>query len=152
EASSPIYVEGEKIKGKRVLAIEDGPTLTHGDMGYGAAVIASKHWGAAEIVDPRPYAVGTIKGVYEKFKHLNNVLPAMGYSPQQMEELKATIEATPCDIVVIGTPVDLSRFLKLSKPSVRIRYELEEKVGSLTELLEPVVKKGIEIRLKPALA
>lgn len=152
EASSPIHVDGEKIKGKRILAIEDGPTLTHGDMGYGAAVIAGKHWGAAEIVDPRPYAVGSIKRVYEKFKHLKNVLPAMGYSSEQMNELKATIEATPCDLVVVGTPVDLSRFLKFSKPSVRIRYELEEIVGSLTELLEPIVKKAKEVRLDPALA
>jgi predicted GTPase len=128
EAASPITVDNpELIGGKDVLVIEDGPTLTHGEMKYGAAVLASKNWGAKTIVDPRPYAKGSIKRVYEKYTHLTNVLPAMGYSNEQIQELKETIDATPCDLVVIGTPIDLAKIVHLSKPSVRVGYELEER-------------------------
>jgi predicted GTPase len=127
EAASPFSVENpEMIRDKNVLVIEDGPTLTHGEMKYGAAVLASKNWGAKSIVDPRPYAQGSIKKVYEKYQHLSMVLPAMGYSEEQIRELKETIDATPCDVVVIGTPIDLGKVVQLNKPSVRVKYELEE--------------------------
>lgn len=127
EATSPITVdEPEMIKGKKVLAIEDGPTITHGHMSYGAGVLASKNKGAKEIVDPRPYAVGSIKEVYKKYAHLGAVLPAMGYSSKQISELEETIKNTPCDVVVIGTTVDLRKIMKIDKPAVKVSYELEE--------------------------
>lgn len=143
DAASPISIDHpEQIKGKRVLAIEDGPTITHGEMSYGAAVIASKKHGASEIVDPRPYAVGTIKEVFAKYKHLGAVLPAMGYSSKQILELEQTIAKTPCDLVVIGTPVDLRTIMKIDKPAVKIRYELDEITHpNLTEILAPIVEK-----------
>jgi predicted GTPase len=110
QAGSVVTAEDEKaIKGKRVLVVEDGPTLTHGEMTYGAAHVAAKQFGAAEIVDPRPYAVGTIRGVYEKYRHLTDILPAMGYGEQQVKDLQDTINAVPCDLVLVGTPFDLSR-------------------------------------------
>jgi predicted GTPase len=131
KAASPITVEDPNaIKGKRVLAVEDGPTLTHGEMQYGAAWLASKDL-ASEIVDPRPAAVGSIKGVYAKYTHLGKILPAMGYSPTQIDELEKTINGSECDVVVIGTPIDLGRLLKIEKPSVRVKYELAE-TGELT--------------------
>jgi len=127
EAASPITVDNPKIvKGKRVLVVEDGPTLTHGNMAYGAGTIATKRLGAREIVDPRPYAVGSIKDTFEKYAHLGTVLPAMGYGREQMGELEDTINATPCDVVVIGTPIDLRQLLHLNKPAVRAKYELQE--------------------------
>ena len=127
EAASPITVDkSEIIKGKRVLVIEDGPTLTHGNMAYGAGTIAAKRLGAKKIVDPRPYAVGSIKDTFKKYTHLRNLLPAMGYGNEQIKELEETINATPCDVVIIGTPVDLRKLLNLSKPAVRARYELQE--------------------------
>jgi len=143
EAASPITVDHpELIKGKRVLAIEDGPTITHGEMSYGAAVIASKKLGASEIVDPRPYAVGSIDEVFAKYRHLGAVLPAMGYSAKQISELEQTIEKTPCDVVVIGTPVDLRRIMKITKQAVKLNYELEEVTHpDLTEVLDTIVKK-----------
>lgn len=143
EAASPITVDyPELIKGKRVLAIEDGPTITHGEMSYGAAVIASKKLGASEIVDPRPYAVGTIDEVFAKYRHLGAVLPAMGYSAKQISELEQTIEKTPCDVVVIGTPVDLRRIMKITKQAVKLQYELEEITHpDLTEVLKPIIEK-----------
>ncbi len=138
EAASPINVDNTKlIKGKKVLVIEDGPTLTHGNMPYGAATIISKRLGASEIVDPRPFAVGTIKDTFNKYSHLSTVLPAMGYDEGQVKELEETINATPCDSVVIGTPVDLRRMLNINKPAVRATYELEE-VGKPT--LEDLLK------------
>ncbi|CUT03006.1 hypothetical protein JGI24_01227, partial [Candidatus Kryptobacter tengchongensis] len=127
EAASPIFVEdGSLIRGKRALAVEDGPTLTHGDMEYGAAVLAAKKFGAKELVDPREYAVGSIKETFKKYTQIKNLLPAVGYRKEQIKELEKTINKTPADIVVIGTPIDLRRVLKLNKPSVRVRYELQE--------------------------
>ncbi len=126
-ADSPVTVEdASAIEGKRVLVVEDGPTLTHGEMAYGAAHVAARRWGAAEIVDPRPHAVGSLRGVYEKYGHLSDVLPAMGYGERQRKELEATINASPCDLVLIGTPIDLGHLLELDKPSQRVGYELKE--------------------------
>ncbi len=143
DAASPLFVEHpEKIRGKRVLAIEDGPTLTHGEMTYGAAVIAAMKYGAAELVDARDYAVGTIVDTYRKYPHIRNYLPAMGYGRQQIKDLEATINNTPCDLVVSGTPIDLNRVVKVNKPIVRVRYELDE-IGAptLKDVLEDFLKK-----------
>ena len=127
KANSPVSVANpDAIKGKRVLVVEDGPTLTHGEMAYGAGVVAAQKFGAAELVDPRPYAVGSIKATFEKYTTTGTVLPAMGYGEAQMKELEETINATDCDLVVIATPIDLGRLLKLEKPSVRVTYDLEE--------------------------
>ncbi len=127
----------ERIAGKRVLVIEDGPTLTHGEMPYGAGVVAAKRYGAAKLVDPRPYAVGSIKATFEKFPHLGKLLPAMGYSENQRHELEETIKRVPCDLVLVATPIDLSRTIHLDKPSIRVRYEVEE-MGepAITRLME----------------
>jgi predicted GTPase len=119
------------IKGKRVLCVEDGPTLTHGGLPTGAAFRIATELGAKEIVDPRKHAVGSIKDVFKKFKHLGNVLPAMGYSEKQMKELEETIDGSNCDLVLIGTPIDLRKLLKIKKPTLRVTYEIEE-VGNLT--------------------
>jgi len=116
----------ELIKGQRVLVVEDGPTLTHGEMPYGAGVVAARKFGAAELVDPKPFAVGSIRGTYEKYTHLTKLLPAMGYSALQRHELEETINRTPCDLVLIATPIDLARVIKLNKPSLRVTYEVEE--------------------------
>ncbi|MGB9906563.1 MAG: cyclic 2,3-diphosphoglycerate synthase [Candidatus Saccharicenans sp.] len=129
-ANSPIFVEdGSRITGKRVLVIEDGPTLTHGGMRYGAGIVAAQKYQAAEIIDPRPYAVGSIKKTFEKYNHLDKVLPAMGYGDRQTRELAATINRIDCDLVVSATPIDLNRVIKVNKPMLRVRYELEE-IGS----------------------
>ncbi|MBT9176166.1 MAG: Cyclic 2,3-diphosphoglycerate synthetase [Firmicutes bacterium] len=139
DGASPIFVEDMNLlRGKRVLVIEDGPTLTHGEMAYGAGVVAAKKFGAAELVDPRPYAVGTIKATFEKFSHMGALLPAMGYGAKQISELKRTIEATPCDTVLIATPIDLRRVLKIDKNTTRVRYELQE-IGKPT--LQDVLAK-----------
>jgi predicted GTPase len=127
DAASPIFVDDpEVIEGKRVLVVEDGPTLTHGEMAYGAGVIAARRFGAAEIVDPRPYAVGSIAETYEKYPTTGPVLPAMGYGHQQMQELSQTIAATPCDMVIVATPIDLRRVIEITKPNHRVLYELQE--------------------------
>jgi predicted GTPase len=127
EAASPITVaDPDPIRGRRVLVVEDGPTLTHGNMKYGAAWLAAKKFGASSIVDPRPFAVGTIKRTFESYPHLKDVLPAMGYGQEQVKELEETINAADCDLVLSGTPVDLRRILKVEKPVVRVRYELHE--------------------------
>jgi predicted GTPase len=127
EAASPLFVDDPAaIRGKRVLVIEDGPTLTHGEMAYGAGWVAARRFGAAEIVDPRPYAVGSIKKTYEKYPTTGQVLPAMGYSDEQIRELEATINNAEVDLVVVGTPIDLGRVLRINKPSQRVRYELQE--------------------------
>jgi len=124
-----------RLLGRRVLVVEDGPTVTHGGMGYGAATIKAREL-EATIVDPRPYAKGTIKSVYEQYPHLKNVLPAVGYSPNQVKELENTINDTPCDLVLLGTPTDLRRYLKLNKPAIRVRYELRErKKGELEKAI-----------------
>ncbi len=141
EAASPIFTDDpEAIRGRRVLVIEDGPTLTHGGMAYGAGVVAAQRYGAAELVDPRPYATGSIRGVYETYPAIGPLLPAMGYGPQQIADLQETIEATPCDLVLIATPIDLGRILEISKPTQRVRYELQE-IGrpTLEDLLQPVL-------------
>jgi predicted GTPase len=114
------------VKGKRALVVEDGPTLTHGEMPYGAGVVAARQCEAAELVDPRPFAVGSIRSTFEHCKHLTNLLPAMGYSAVQRHELEETIRRTPCDIVVIATPIDLNRVIKIEKPSLRVTYEVED--------------------------
>ena len=131
DAASPVSVDHpERLAGARVLVVEDGPTVTHGGMAYGAgAIVAQKH--GAVLVDPRPYAVGSIAATFAKYTHLERVLPAMGYGDEQMRELKQTIEATPCDLVVVATPIDIRKLLHLSKPSVRASYELQE-IGSPT--------------------
>jgi predicted GTPase len=127
DAASPIQVEGgEKIRGRRVLVVEDGPTLTHGGMKFGAGVVAATRYGASEIIDPRPFLVGGLKGTFAKYPGIGALLPAMGYGEKQVADLEATINQTDCDLVVIGTPIDIRRILKLNKPSVRVTYELQE--------------------------
>jgi predicted GTPase len=127
EAASPITVEDEgPIRGKRVLVVEDGPTLTHGEMGYGAGVLAARAHGAAALIDPRPWATGTIAEAFRKYPTIGGLLPAMGYGPEQLHDLETTINRTECDSVVIGTPIDLTRVISINKPSVRVRYELKE--------------------------
>jgi predicted GTPase len=125
-ASSITFDPPTSVRGKRVLVVEDGPTLTHGGMPYGAGTLAAENLGAEEIVDPRQYAVGSIAETYKKYPHLEAVLPALGYRPNQMRELEMTINSTPCDIVVLGTPIDLERLLNLNKPTIRARYKLQE--------------------------
>ncbi len=128
--NSPIRADNpDKIAGKKVLVIEDGPTLTHGGMSYGAGFLAAEKYGAAEVVDPRPYAAGSIRATLEKYPGLKKVLPSMGYAPEQISELKETIERAPCDLVLIATPIDLRRLLNLNKELVRISYEIEELEG-----------------------
>jgi predicted GTPase len=139
-ASPPIIDDPNIVRGKRVLVVEDGPTVTHGEMPYGAGFIAAEKLGA-EIIDPRPFAVGSIKDTFEKYTHLENVLPAMGYGKEQMEELQATINKSDVDAVVIGTPIDLGALIKINKPHVRVRYELQE-IGKPT--LEDVIRDFIK--------
>jgi predicted GTPase len=146
-ANSPFHVEGDadSIRGKRVLAIEDGPTLTHGDMAYGAAVLAAQAHGAAALVDPRPFAVGSIRETFARYPHVLQLLPAMGYGPRQREELRETIERSDADLVLIGTPIDLRRVIDLDKPALRVTYRLEE-IGDPT-LRDLLLARGI---LEPA--
>ncbi len=144
EAASPVTADKpELIKGKRVLVIEDGPTLTHGSMPYGAGTIMARNAGAGEIVDPKPYAVGSIKESYKKYTHLGAILPALGYGDKQVAELKETIDRIPCDVIVIGTPIDLRRVMTISKPSVRVKYELKV-LGpvSLEQILDEFLQRG----------
>src|SRR5271157_5677136 len=138
----------EAINGKTVLVIEDGPTLTHGEMAYGAGIVAANRYNAAALVDPRPFAVGSIQKTFEKFPHLWRVLPAMGYNDRQRHELEETIKRVPCDLVIVATPIDLARTIKLDKPSVRVTYEVQE-IGerAITEMLEEFVQTH-----KPAFA
>ena len=138
EAASPLSVDKpELIRGKRVLVVEDGPTLTHGEMLYGAGVIAAEKYGASEIIDPRPWAKGTIRETYVKYPKTGKLLPAMGYGERQVKDLEATINAADCDTVVIGTPIDLTKVIRLNKPAVRVLYRLQE-IGepTLTQVLE----------------
>ena len=142
EAASPIFVEDPAvIEGKRVLVVEDGPTLTHGGMEYGAGTVAAEKFGASELVDPRPWAVGKIAETYEKYPEIGILLPAMGYSEQQIKDLEATINASDCDAVIIGTPIDLRRVININKPSTRVYYELQE-IGMPT--LEDLLKDRIK--------
>ena len=141
EAASPIFVEDpDAVRGKRVLVIEDGPTLTHGEMSYGAGVVAARRFGAAELVDPRPYAVGSIAKTFEKYPQIGPLLPAVGYSPKQIADLEATVNATPCDLVLVATPTDIRRIISVNKPVDRVRYELQE-IGRPT--LEDVLREFI---------
>jgi len=138
-ATSPVVLEpGPELAGRRVLVVEDGPTLTHGGMGFGAGTVAARAAGALELVDPRPHAVGGIRQVFETYPHLGSVLPAMGYSDEQLADLAATIDATPCDVVVTGTPFDLTRVVTLRRPVRHATYELAE-IGTptLRDVLEP---------------
>ncbi|HUT21093.1 MAG TPA: cyclic 2,3-diphosphoglycerate synthase [Anaerolineae bacterium] len=137
-AASPIYVQDHAaIHGKRVLVVEDGPTLTHGEMPYGAGIVAARRFGAAEIVDPRPYAAGSIAETYQRYPKIGTLLPAMGYGEEQIAELEDTINATPCDLVIVATPVDLSRMIEIQHPTQRVRYELQE-IG------EPTLRQVLE--------
>jgi predicted GTPase len=142
-AASPIHVEGEaeEIVGKRVLAIEDGPTLTHGEMAYGAAVLAAKQHGAAALVDPRPFAVGSIARTFEAYPHVGELLPAMGYGRRQVEELRETIARSDADLILIGTPIDLRRIIDLDKPALRVTYRLQE-MGDVT-LADALAEAGV---------
>lgn len=127
DAASPLFVDDpDAIRGKAALVIEDGPTLTHGEMTYGAGVIAAKRFGCERLVDPRPWAVGSIADTYRKYPRIGTLLPAMGYGERQIRDLEATIAKVECDVVVIATPIDLRRIVKIDKPAVRVRYELQE--------------------------
>ncbi|MFQ5768388.1 MAG: cyclic 2,3-diphosphoglycerate synthase [Acidobacteriota bacterium] len=140
EADSPVTVEdAASIRGKRVLAVEDGPTLTHGEMTMGAAVVAAREFGAAELVDPRPFAVRSIASTFEKYPKIGTLLPAVGYSQQQVRDLQETINKVDCDLVLIGTPIDLRRLVQLNKPALRVSYDLKERrAGDLRRALEAV--------------
>ncbi len=146
DATSPIRVDDSKlIKGKRVLAVEDGPTLTHGEMKIGAAVVAAHKYGASELVDPRPFLCGKLKDTFMTYPGIGKLLPAMGYSPEQVKDLEETINNTDCDSVLIGTPIDLQRLIKLTKPVTRVYYDLEE-IGypKLEDILDEFLyKKGL---------
>ena len=139
DAASPIFVDDpQAIRGSKVLVVEDGPTLTHGEMTYGAGIVAARRFGAAEIIDPRPYAVGSIAETFQKYPNTGPLLPAMGYGARQIEELGETINATPCDLVIVATPIDRRRVVKINRPSQRVRYELQE-IGRPT--LQDVIDK-----------
>ena len=141
--SPPKLDSGPELLGRLVLVVDDGPTLTHGEMPFGAGLVAARNAGAAKIVDPRPYAVGSLKDVFAKWPQLTNVLPAMGYSDEQLHELEQTINAVDCDVVVTGTPIDLTRLITSRHPIRHARYELEE-VGTPTiaEVLQPIVTQA----------
>lgn len=142
EAASPISIDKpERVRNKEVLVIEDGPTLTHGEMSYGAGIVAAEKFGAGEIIDPRPYAIGSLKEVYRKYPHIGALLPAMGYSKKQISELQRIINSVKCDSVIVATPIDLRRILKVNKPTVRVKYELQE-IGKpdLREVLSKFLK------------
>ena len=143
DGASPIRVDDPSIiKGKRVLVVEDGPTLTHGEMKIGAGVVAARKFGAAELVDPRPFTVGRLTETFEKYPNIGTLLPAMGYGDQQLKDLETTINNTDCDSVVIGTPIDLNRIIKIKRPTTRVWYDLQE-IGSpnLEEVIDEFVKK-----------
>lgn len=143
EADSRVSMDNpDMLKGKKALVIEDGPTVTHGGMGYGAGFVAAQRFNAAEIIDPRPFAIGSIKKTFEKYPHLEKVLPAMGYSAQQISELEQTINNSNADVVVEGTPIDLTRLLTVNKPLLRVTYDLDEKTSpDLKEIVNDFVKK-----------
>jgi len=140
--SPPVLDDGPDLRGKSVLVVDDGPTLTHGEMPFGAGLVAARRAGAAQIVDPRPYAVGSLREVFEKWPQLTNVLPAMGYSDEQLGELEQTINAVECDVVITGTPIDLGRLIHSRHPIRHVRYELEE-LGhpTIADVLAPIVAK-----------
>jgi predicted GTPase len=143
EAASPIFLDrGEQIWGKRVLVVEDGPTLTHGEMKFGAGVVAAKKYGAAEIVDPRAFTSGKIRKTYETYPEIGSVLPAVGYGEQQIKDLESTINNVPCDLVIIATPVDLTRIISINKPMLKVAYELQE-IGRPD--LKELIKKHLSL-------
>jgi predicted GTPase len=145
EADSPLTVsEPDGIKGKKVLVVEDGPTLTHGGMKYGAGFVAAQEYGAAEIMDPRPYLVGSLKATFAEYPEIGTLLPAMGYGDDQVRDLEATINNTPCDAVVSGTPVDLNRLIKVDKPLIRVQYEL--KARGKPDLVDVLKEKFPELK------
>jgi len=149
DAASPISVDKpEIIKGKKVLAIEDGPTLTHGEMKYGAAIVAARKFGAKELVDPRPFAVGKMAKTFEIYPNIGTLLPAMGYGDEQLKDLETTINRSDAEAVIIGTPIDLSRIIKIDKPNTRVYYELQE-IGrpNLEEVIDEFVEK-YELKLE----
>jgi len=142
DAASPIFIdEYASLKGKKVLVVEDGPTLTHGEMQYGAGIVAAKKFGVGEIIDPRPYVVGTIAETYQKYPYIGTLLPAMGYSKQQIKDLEESINNADVDAVIVATPIDLGRIIKINKPSYRVSYDLQE-IGKpdLDDLLQDFVK------------
>lgn len=147
ETACHVFVASpELVKGKRVLVVEDGPSLTHGEMRYGAGVVAAQQFGAEELVYPKPFAIGSIRSTYDKFPHLTNLLPAMGYSELQRHELEETINRVPCDLVLVATPIDLARVIKINKPTLRVTYEVEEfSHPGLAEVLS-----GVELPLEVA--
>jgi predicted GTPase len=139
DAASPIFVDDyEKIQGQKVLVVEDGPTLTHGEMTYGAGTVAAEKYGASELIDPRPFTVGTISETFEKYPEIGTLLPAMGYGDEQMKDLETTINKSDADLVIIGTPIDLRKVINIEKPALRVFYELQE-IGQPT--LEDALKK-----------
>jgi len=151
--SPPVLEHGPEVLGRYVLVVDDGPTLTHGEMPFGAGLVAARNAGAAKIVDPRPFAVGSVKETFARWPQLTNVLPAMGYGDDQLAELAATINATDCDVVVTGTPIDLGRLISSKHPIRHVRYELEE-VGAPTiaDVLEPIVARARLARREPVAA
>jgi predicted GTPase len=143
DGASPIKVDNPAlIKGKRVLVVEDGPTLTHGEMKIGAGTVAAKKFGAAELVDPRPFTVGKLSETFKIYPNIGTLLPAMGYGAQQLKDLETTINNVDCDAVVIGTPIDLNRIIKINKPSTRVYYDLQE-IGNpnLEEIVDDFIVK-----------
>jgi predicted GTPase len=143
DGASPIKVDNSSlIKGKRVLVVEDGPTLTHGEMKLGAGVVAARKFGAAELVDPRPFTVGRLSETFRLYPNIGTLLPAMGYGDQQLKDLETTINNTDCDSVIIATPIDLNRIIKIKKPNTRVYYDLQE-IGepNLSEVIDEFVKK-----------
>jgi predicted GTPase len=148
QAASPVVLsDGAPLTGARVLVVEDGPTVTHGGMPFGAGTVAARAAGALELVDPRPFAVGSIAATFAKYPHIGAVLPAMGYGEQQLADLAATIAATPCDVVVTGTPIDLSGVIHVDRPVRHASYSLRE-IGSpdLASLLEPFIASCLSAR------
>jgi predicted GTPase len=146
DAASPISVEnGEKMKGKKVVVIEDGPTLTHGEMTIGAGIVAAQKYGAGEIIDPKPYFKGTILKALEKYPHIGDLIPALGYGKKQVADLQATINACKCDYVVSATPIDITRVVKIKKPVMRVGYELQE-IGEpkVADIVADFVKKNVK--------
>jgi predicted GTPase len=146
DGASPIRIEKpEVIRGKRVLVVEDGPTLTHGEMKIGAGTVAAQKFGASEMVDPRPYAVGKLAKTFRIYPNIGTLLPAMGYGEEQVKDLEETINATDCDSVIIATPIDLNRILKINKPTTRVMYDLEE-IGypKLSDILDEFVEKFVK--------
>ena len=133
----------DRVEGKRVLVVEDGPTLTHGGMSFGAGVLTARQWGACELVDPRPWAVGSIRQTFADYPHIGPLLPAMGYGPQQMRDLEETIRRVACDTVLVATPVDLRRLLRIARPTCRATYDLEERGGpTLRDVLREFLEKA----------